>query len=81
MATLTLKNMPDDLYARLKARAERHRRSLNREVMLMLEEGLQRPGPADVAATLARLKRLRAKQHGGPISEADLGPWRMKDQA
>jgi len=29
MATLTLRNVPDDLVERLKERAKRHRRSLN----------------------------------------------------
>lgn len=37
MATLTLKNVPDDLHRRLKARAERNHRSLNREAIRCLE--------------------------------------------
>jgi plasmid stability protein len=37
MATLTLRNVPDDLVARLKARAKRHRRSLNNETIAALE--------------------------------------------
>lgn len=38
MATLTLKNVPDDLYQRLKREAALHRRSLNQEVIAQLEE-------------------------------------------
>jgi plasmid stability protein len=37
MATLTLRNVPDELVARLKARAKRHRRSLNNETIAALE--------------------------------------------
>jgi plasmid stability protein len=37
MATLTLRNVPDDLVARLKERAKRHRRSLNSETIAALE--------------------------------------------
>ncbi|MEB3301757.1 MAG: hypothetical protein VKN56_07275 [Cyanobacteriota bacterium] len=37
MATLTLRNVPDDLVARLKARAKRHQRSLNNETIAALE--------------------------------------------
>ncbi len=36
-ATLTLKNIPNDIYTRLKQSAVAHRRSLNREVLVCLE--------------------------------------------
>ena len=39
MPTLTLKNIPADLHARLKASAERNRRSLNSEILARLEGG------------------------------------------
>lgn len=41
MATiLTLKNIPDAVYERLKASAEAHRRSLNSEAIVCLEAAL-----------------------------------------
>jgi hypothetical protein len=40
MATLTLKNIPDALYERLKYFAKLHRRSLNSEVICNLEKSL-----------------------------------------
>jgi plasmid stability protein len=43
MPTLTLKNIPADLHAKLKASAARNRRSLNSEILARLEAG---PGPA-----------------------------------
>jgi plasmid stability protein len=43
MATLTLKNVPDDLYAALKESAKRNRRSLNQEVIAELAERRQPP--------------------------------------
>ena len=36
MPTLTIRNVPDDLHARLKERARRNRRSLNQEVIAEL---------------------------------------------
>jgi hypothetical protein len=39
MPTLTLKHVPADLHARLKASAERNRRSLNSEILARLEAG------------------------------------------
>jgi len=70
MATLTLRNVPDDLVARLKARAKRHRRSLNNETIAALEladamaTGAT-PLPAavsvDLDTTLRRMEEIRAR--------------------
>lgn len=57
--TLTLKNIPDDLYARLKGSAEAHRRSLNSEAIVCLESVLL-PGRVPPAERLARARALRA---------------------
>ena len=56
--TLTLKNIPDAVYARLKLSAEVHRRSLNGEAIVCLETVLF---PTKVAPTarLARARELR----------------------
>jgi plasmid stability protein len=56
MPTLTLKNIPDDLHARLKASAERNRRSLNSEILVRLEQDISRP----VLDPLVHAQTLRA---------------------
>jgi plasmid stability protein len=38
MATLNIKNVPEKLYSRLKARARRETRSVSQEVLRILEE-------------------------------------------
>jgi antitoxin FitA len=43
MATLTLKNIPDELHALLKESAERNRRSLNSEILVRLESAFAAP--------------------------------------
>lgn len=59
MATnLTLKNIPDEVYERLKASAEAHRRSLNSEAIVCLETMLL-PGRISPAERLARARELR----------------------
>jgi len=40
MATITLKNIPEDLHQRLRESAVRHHRSLNREIIAQLEASL-----------------------------------------
>lgn len=57
--TLTLKNIPDDVYERLKAAAETHRRSLNSEAIVCLETVLI-PVGITPDERLARARRLRA---------------------
>jgi plasmid stability protein len=54
--TLTLKNIPDNLYIRLKQSAEIHRRSLNSEAIACLESVLQ----AHRVSSAERLERIRA---------------------
>ena len=56
---LTLKNIPDEVYERLKASAESHRRSLNSEVIVCLESVLI-PGRVPPAERLARARALRS---------------------
>jgi antitoxin FitA len=57
--TLTLKNIPDEVYERLKSAAQTHRRSLNSEAIVCLESVLL-PGRIDPSERLARARALRA---------------------
>ncbi len=57
--TLTLKNIPDTVYQRLKASAEQNRRSMNSEAIVCLEAVLT-PTKVPPAARLARARELRA---------------------
>lgn len=57
--TLTLKNIPDAIYDRLKASAQTHRRSMNSEVIVCLESVLL-PIKVTPSERLARAQELRA---------------------
>ena len=56
--TLTLKNIPDVIYDRLKLAAQAHRRSMNSEVIVCLEAVLL-PGKLTVSERLDRARQLR----------------------
>ncbi len=43
MATLNLKNFPDDLYARLQELAQKERRSVAQEVIYLLDKATEPP--------------------------------------
>lgn len=60
MATVTIKNIPDELYEQLKIMAKANRRSINNEVIVIIEQAIehQTPNPNEV---LNRVKQLREK--------------------
>ena len=57
--TLSLKNIPDTVYERLKISAEVHRRSLNSEAIVCMESALL-PAKITPSERLARARDLRA---------------------
>ncbi|MEX0976801.1 MAG: Arc family DNA-binding protein [Woeseia sp.] len=57
--TLTLKNIPDEVYERLKLSAGMHRRSLNSEAIVCLEAVLI-PTRIEPGERVARARKLRA---------------------
>lgn len=69
--TLTLKNIPDEVYQRLKASAETHRRSLNSEAIVCLETVLL-PGRIGPAERLARARALRAALPKGKFKAREM---------
>lgn len=57
--SLTLKNVPDEVYERLKQAAAAHRRSINSEAIVCLESVLV-PGRVAASERIARARALRA---------------------
>jgi len=71
MATITVKNIPDDLYARLKRAAQRHRRSINSEIIVCIERAVcsRRISGDEV---LAQAQQLREKTEAHPLTDETL---------
>ena len=73
LTNLSVKNAPDDIVARLKRRAAEHNRSLQGELLAILEEAVsssRRLNPADVLAEVKRLG-LRTPAEAVEIVRAD----------
>ncbi len=81
MATLTIKNLPDPLYAQLKARAAEHRRSINSEAILAVERALTDARAGDPANLLAALRRSRARLKGVYLTDRELRTARKSGRA
>jgi antitoxin FitA len=71
MAALTIKNIPDDLYEQLKIKAELHRRSINSEVLVYLEQAL-RPQKILPQERLNRIEQIRATIKPNQITPQDI---------
>jgi antitoxin FitA len=70
---LSIKNAPDDLVVRLKERAAKHHRSLQGELLVIIEEALRTAGrrtPKDVLAEVRRLG-LRTSADAAAIVRAN----------
>ncbi len=77
MASVLIKNLPDELHQQLKLRAQRHHRSLNKELIALIEtvvtedgvesgqaqgaDEVQRQLAADEERRIARIRTLRGK--------------------
>ncbi|MBL0943241.1 MAG: Arc family DNA-binding protein [Hydrogenophaga sp.] len=68
---LTLKGIPDELYAQLKSAAELHHRSLNSEAIACLEGALL-PRRLSAQERVSRARALRAGLKPGAFKPADI---------
>ena len=74
MATITVKNVPDDVYEKLKAMAKEHRRSINNEVIVLIEDhvGKRRLSTEEMLAQAREVRKLTA---GVTITDEELDEW------
>jgi plasmid stability protein len=60
VASITLKSLPPALHRALKSRAARHKRSLNKEVIAVLEATVVPERKIDVEAMIEKARKFRA---------------------
>lgn len=65
---LSIKNAPEHVVQRLRERAKRHHRSLQGELMAIIEAAAQEAQPATPAEVLAEVRRLGLKNHEESVS-------------
>jgi plasmid stability protein len=68
MANISVKNIPDDLYERLKAVAEVNRRSLNSEIIVCIEKAVA-ARRIDLEKTLQSARQIREWTANYPIDD------------
>ncbi len=75
MATMTIKNIPDELYEELRQRAATNRRSINNEVIMLIERAFHsyRPTSDEIHKQAVVLREMTAHYH---LSEEELNEWK-----
>ena len=70
MAILHVRNVPDDLYERVRMRAEAEGRSMSAEVISLIARALDEPtrSPGDVISSIRRRRHFRPADVGAPDS-------------
>lgn len=71
MPTITVKNIPPDLYERLKRAAQANRRSINGEIIFQIEQALS-PHRIEPEVTIMRARNLREKTAKYEIGDEEL---------
>jgi antitoxin FitA len=69
--SITLKNIPEPLYRRIRMAADRHHRSLSNEIIARLEQALA-PHVVDVEESLQQARSLRERYTGPPLTLDDI---------
>lgn len=68
MATLTVRNLPDDVHRALRVRAAQHGRSTEAEIRDILEKAAKPEGRVKLGSLLASIAR-----QAGPLTDAEAG--------
>ena len=68
MATVTVKNIPSDIYEKLKLSAQRSRRSINSEIIACIERSV-RSQQINPDLLVANARKLRNKTISHPITD------------
>jgi antitoxin FitA len=70
MATVTVKNIPDEIYERLKQSAKSSHRSINGEIIACIERAVQ--GRRNVDEILAEARKIRQWTAAHPLTDEEL---------
>ncbi len=77
MVTVTIKNIPEQIYERIKAQAKINHRSINGEILSILEQAISIP-PIDVKTTLERTRKIRELTAHYMITDEEMSKWKKE---
>ncbi len=78
MATITVKNIPEEIYEKIKLQAKAKGRSVNSEILSILEHAVQRLTPMDVQEVLERAHKTRRLTAHYTITNEEIDRWKKE---
>ena len=78
MATITVKNIPEEIYERIKLQAKANRRSVNSEIISIFEHAVQKRTPEDARVILERARKVRELTARYTITDDELIRWKKE---
>ncbi len=78
MVTITVKNVPEEIYERIKLQAKAHRRSINNEIISIFEQAIPKRTPMDVKEILERARKVRELTAHYTITNDEMNRWKKE---
>lgn len=78
MTTITIKNLPPTIYERIKQKAKINRRSINNEIITILEQGLGIRSQAEVSELLEDARKIRDLTAHYIATEDEINRWKRE---
>jgi plasmid stability protein len=78
MITITVKNIPEDIYEKIKLQAKANRRSVNGEIISIFEHAVQKRTPRDVQEILERARKIRELTAHYTITNEEIDRWKKE---
>jgi hypothetical protein len=78
MVTVTIKNIPEEIYEKIKLQAKANRRSVNSEIISIFEHAVQKRTPMDVQQILERARKTRELTAHYTLSNEELDKWKKE---
>lgn len=78
MVTVTIKNIPEEIYERIKLQAKANRRSVNSEIISIFEKAVPTRTPMDVKEVLERARKVREFTVDYTITEDEINRWKRE---
>jgi plasmid stability protein len=76
MVTITVKNIPDEIYERIKQQAKANRRSINSEIIAIFEQAIPKRSPTDVKEIMERARKVRELTSHYTINQDEMNRWK-----
>ena len=78
MVTVTVKNIPEQIYEKIKLQAKANRRSVNSEIISIFEHAVQKRTPMDVQEILERARKIRELTADYTITNNEIDRWKKE---